>query len=164
MTSNLGSADSERNNIGFGDMEKSGEDDKALKDFFKPEFRNRLDLVCKFNKLDMLSIKKIVIKFTDELKKSLLEKHNITLNLSEPVVEYLADKGYDKKMGARPLARKIDEMIRVPLSKKILFERINSANVMAVLNENQEIDFSVSQKVTAMVGEDGIIQVEPGRP
>jgi ATP-dependent Clp protease ATP-binding subunit ClpA len=67
-------------------------------------------------------------------------------------------------MGARPLARKIDEMIRVPLSKKILFERINSANVMAVLNENQEIDFSVSQKVTAMVGEDGIIQVEPGRP
>jgi ATP-dependent Clp protease ATP-binding subunit ClpA len=145
-------------------MEKSGEDDKALKDFFKPEFRNRLDLVCKFNKLDMLSIKKIVIKFTDELKKSLLEKHNITLNLSEPVVEYLADKGYDKKMGARPLARKIDEMIRVPLSKKILFERINSANVMAVLNENQEIDFSVSQKVTAMVGEDGIIQVEPGRP
>ena len=164
MTSNLGSADSERNNIGFGDMEKSGEDEKALKDFFKPEFRNRLDLVCKFNKLDMLSIKKIVIKFTDELKKSLLEKHNITLNLSEPVVEYLADKGYDKKMGARPLARKIDEMIRVPLSKKILFERINSANVMAVLNENQEIDFSVSQKVTAMVGEDGIIQVEPGRP
>ena len=164
MTSNLGSSDGERNNIGFGDMEKSGEDDKALKEFFKPEFRNRLDLVCKFNKLDMLSIKKIVIKFTDELKKSLLEKHNITLNLSEPVVEYLADKGYDKKMGARPLARKIDEMIRVPLSKKILFERINSANIMAVLNENQEIDFSVSQKVTAMVGEDGIIQVEPGRP
>lgn len=164
MTSNLGSSDGERNNIGFGDMEKSGEDDKALKEFFKPEFRNRLDLVCKFNKLDMLSIKKIVIKFTDELKKSLLDKHNITLNLSEPVVEYLADKGYDKKMGARPLARKIDEMIRVPLSKKILFERINSANVMAVLNENQEIDFSVSQKVTAMVGEDGIIQVEPGRP
>ena len=164
MTSNLGSSDNERNNIGFGDMEKSGEDDRALKEFFKPEFRNRLDLVCKFNKLDMLSIKKIVIKFTDELKKSLLDKHNITLNLSEPVVEYLADKGYDKKMGARPLARKIDEMIRVPLSKKILFERINSANVMAVLNENQEIDFSVSQKVTAMVGEDGIIQVEPGRP
>ena len=164
MTSNLGSSDNERNNIGFGDMEKSGEDDRALKEFFKPEFRNRLDLVCKFNKLDMLSIKKIVIKFTDELKKSLLEKHNITLNLSEPVVEYLADKGYDKKMGARPLARKIDEMIRVPLSKKILFERINSANVMAVLNENQEIDFSVSQKITAMVGEDGIIQVEPGRP
>jgi ATP-dependent Clp protease ATP-binding subunit ClpA len=164
MTSNLGSADSERNNIGFGSPEKIGEDDKALKEFFKPEFRNRLDLVCKFNKLDNLSIKKIVIKFTEELKKSLLDKHNITFNLSEPVVEYLAEQGYDKKMGARPLARKIDELIRVPLSKKILFERINSSNIMAVLNENQEIDFSVAQKVTAKVGDDGIIQVEPGRP
>ena len=164
MTSNLGSSDNERNNIGFGDMEKSGEDDRALKEFFKPEFRNRLDLVCKFNKLDMLSIKKIVIKFTEELKKSLAEKHNITLNLSEPVVEYLAEVGYDKKMGARPLARKIDELIRVPLSKKILFERINSANIMAVMNENQEITFNVTQKSIATVGEDGIIQVEPGRP
>lgn len=164
MTSNLGSADSERNNIGFGSQEKIGEDDKALKEFFKPEFRNRLDLVCKFNKLDDLSIKKIVIKFTEELKKSLLDKHNITFNLSEPVVEYLAEKGYDKKMGARPLARKIDELIRVPLSKKILFERINSSNIMAVLNENREIDFSVAQKVTAKVGDDGIIQIEPGRP
>jgi ATP-dependent Clp protease ATP-binding subunit ClpA len=164
MTSNLGSSDSERNNIGFGSQEKVGEDDKALKEFFKPEFRNRLDLVCKFNKLDNLSIKKIVIKFTDELKKSLLDKHNITFNLSEPVVDYLAEKGYDKKMGARPLARKIDELIRVPLSKKILFERINSSNVMAVLNENQEIDFTVTQKVIAKVGDDGIIQVEPGRP
>jgi ATP-dependent Clp protease ATP-binding subunit ClpA len=164
MTSNLGSADSERNNIGFGSQEKIGEDDKALKEFFKPEFRNRLDLVCKFNKLDNLSIKKIVIKFTEELKKSLLDKHNITFNLSEPVVEYLAEQGYDKKMGARPLARKIDELIRVPLSKKILFERINSSNIMAVLNENQEIDFNVAQKVTAKVGDDGIIQVEPGRP
>ncbi len=164
MTSNLGSSDSERNNIGFGSQEKVGEDDKALKEFFKPEFRNRLDLICKFNKLDNLSIKKIVIKFTDELKKSLLDKHNITFNLSEPVVDYLAEKGYDKKMGARPLARKIDELIRVPLSKKILFERINSSNVMAVLNENQEIDFTVTQKVIAKVGDDGIIQVEPGRP
>ena len=159
MTSNLGSADGERNNIGFSDQEKKGEDERALKEFFKPEFRNRLDLVCKFQKLDMLSIKKIVVKFTEELKKSLLEKHNITLNLSEPVVEYLADKGYDKKMGARPLARKIDELIRVPLSKKILFERIKDANIIAHL-ENDEITFNINQKSSARVGEDGIITVE----
>ena len=158
LTSNLGSADNERNNIGFGDLEKSGEDDKALKQFFKPEFRNRLDMVCKFNKLDTLSIKKIVVKFVEELKKPLLEKHNITLNLSEPVVDYLAEVGYDSKMGARPLARKIDELIRVPLSKKILFERINTANIMAVLNGDQ-ILFEVTPKQTAHVGEDGIIQV-----
>ena len=159
LTSNLGSVDGEKNNIGFGDLQKTGEDDRALKEFFKPEFRNRLDKVCKFKKLDMLSIKKIVVKFTEDVKKLLLEKHNITLNLSEPVVEYLADKGYDSKMGARPLARKIDELIRVPLSKKVLFEQIKNANIMANLVDNN-IDFVVTNKVTAKVGEDGIIQVE----
>ena len=159
LTSNLGSADNERNNIGFGDLEKSGEDDKALKQFFKPEFRNRLDMVCKFNKLDTLSIKKIVVKFIEDLKKPLLEKHNINLNLSESVVEYLAEQGYDSKMGARPLARKIDELVRVPLSKKILFERINNANVMAVMND-KEISFEITPKQSAHVGEDGIIHVE----
>jgi len=159
LTSNLGSADGERNNIGFGDLQKTGEDDKAFKDFFKPEFRNRLDKVCKFKKLDMLSIKKIVVKFTEDIKRLLLEKHNITLNLSEPVVEYLAEKGYDSKMGARPLARKIDELIRVPLSKKILFEKINNANIMVNLVAG-EIEFAVTNKVTAKVGDDGIIQVE----
>jgi ATP-dependent Clp protease ATP-binding subunit ClpA len=158
LTSNLGSADSEKNAIGFGTQEKTGEDDKALKEFFKPEFRNRLDMVCKFKKLDMLSIKKIVIKFTEDVKKSLLEKHNITLNLSEPVIEYLADKGYDNKMGARPLARKIDEMIRVPLSKKILFERIKDSNIMAII-ENDEIVFNVTNKVTAKLNDQGIIEV-----
>ena len=165
LTSNLGSADSERNNIGFGTQEKSGEDDKALKQFFKPEFRNRLDMVCKFNKLDTLSIKKIVVKFTDDLKKSLLEKHNITLNFSEPAIEHLAEVGYDSKMGARPLARKIDELIRVPLSKKILFERVSNANIMAVM-DGDKIDFTISNKKTARVGENGIIEVEsePGRP
>lgn len=159
MTSNLGSSDSEKNNIGFGSQEKLGEDDKALKEFFKPEFRNRLDLVCKFNKLDMLSIKKIVIKFTDDLKKSLLEKHNITINFSEPVVEYLAEKGYDKSMGARPLARKIDELIRVPLSKKILFEQIKNSNIMVQLEEDN-ISFMVTQKTIAMVDENGFIKVQ----
>jgi len=159
LTSNLGSADNERNNIGFGSLEKTGEDDKALKQFFKPEFRNRLDLICKFNKLDSLSIKKIVVKFLEEVKKPLLEKHNITLNLSEPVVEHLADKGYDPKMGARPLGRKIDELIRVPLSKKILFERIKDANIMATM-ENGEVVFNVTAKQTARVGNDGIIEVE----
>jgi ATP-dependent Clp protease ATP-binding subunit ClpA len=158
MTSNLGSADGERLNIGFGSQDKIGEDDKALKEFFKPEFRNRLDLVCKFNKLDMLSIKKIVIKFTEDLKKSLVEKHNITLTLTESVVEYLADKGYDKKMGARPLARKIDELIRVPLSKKILFEQIKNANIVVNL-ANDTVEFVVSNKMTAKVNEDGIIEV-----
>ena len=159
MTSNLGSSDSERNNIGFGSQEKTGEDDRALKEFFKPEFRNRVDLICKFNKLDTLAIKKIVIKFTDDLKKSLVDKHDIVLNLSEPVVEYLAEQGYDKKMGARPLARKIDELIRVPLSKKVLFERIKSATINCVMTDGA-IDFAVTHKLTAKVNENGLIVLD----
>jgi ATP-dependent Clp protease ATP-binding subunit ClpA len=158
MTSNLGSSDSERNNIGFGSQEKSGEDDKALKEFFKPEFRNRLDLICKFAKLDTLAIKKIVVKFTEDLKNILLEKHNITLTLTEPVIEYLAEQGYDKKMGARPLARKIDELIRVPLSKKILFERIKNANITATM-DNGKIQYNIFQHNTARVNQDGIIEI-----
>lgn len=158
MTSNLGSSDSERNNIGFGTQEKTGEDDKAIKEFFKPEFRNRVDLICKFKKLDMLAIKKIVVKFTEELKHTLLDKHNISLNLSESVVEYLAENGYDSKMGARPLARKIDELIRVPLSKKILFERIKNATINTSMIDGK-IEFNSVQKQVARVGEDGIIEI-----
>jgi ATP-dependent Clp protease ATP-binding subunit ClpA len=158
LTSNLGSADNEKNTIGFGDLQKTGEDDKAFRDFFKPEFRNRLDKVCKFKKLDALSIKKIVVKFTQDVKKALLDKHNITFNLTESVVEYLAEKGYDNKMGARPLSRKIDELIRVPLSKKILFEKIKNASIMADLIDNQ-IVFNVSNKLTAKLNEDGTIDV-----
>jgi ATP-dependent Clp protease ATP-binding subunit ClpA len=158
MTSNLGSSDSERNNIGFGTQEKIGEDDKAIKEFFKPEFRNRVDLICKFKKLDMLAIKKIVVKFSEELKHTLLDKHNISLNLSESVVEYLAENGYDSKMGARPLARKIDELIRVPLSKKILFERIKNATINTSMIDGK-IEFNSVQKQVARVGEDGIIEI-----
>ena len=158
MTSNLGSSDGEKNVIGFGSQEKTGEDDKALKEFFKPEFRNRIDLITKFGKLDTLAIKKIVVKFTDELKKSLKDTHDITFNLSEPVVNYLAEKGYDNKMGARPLSRKIDELIRVPLSKKILFERLKNSTITANLN-GEDIRFDVAQKINVEVDDNGFINV-----
>jgi ATP-dependent Clp protease ATP-binding subunit ClpA len=148
MTSNLGSADGERNNIGFGDQSKTGEDDRAFKEFFKPELRNRIDMICKFSKLDTLAIKKIVIKFVNQLKTGLKNNHNLTLNLSEEVVEHLGNVGYDSKMGARPLSRKIDELIRVPLSKRILFERLKNATITATLVDNK-IEFTVVEvKIT----------------
>ena len=159
MTSNLGATDSERNMIGFGDQERKGEDDKALKEFFKPEFRNRIDLITKFNKLDTLAIKKIVIKFTDDLKKSLKDTHDITLHLSEAVVNHLAEKGYDKKMGARPLSRKIDELIRVPLSKKILFERIKNATINVHTDVEGQIVFDIQHRLLPSIGSDGIITI-----
>jgi ATP-dependent Clp protease ATP-binding subunit ClpA len=159
MTSNLGARDSEKNNIGFGAQEKTGEDDKAVKEFFKPEFRNRVDLICKFNKLDTLAIKKIVVKFADELKKSLKSAHDINLVLSEPVVDYLAEQGYDSKMGARPLARKIDELIRVPLGKRIIFDTIKNSTVYATLVDDK-IEFTATKNIVAKVGYDGVITVE----
>ena len=137
MTSNLGARDNENNNIGFStDLEKSGEEDRAMKEFFRPELRNRIDKICKFTKLDTLAIKKIVVKFLDHLKSSVAEK-NIRLFFSEAVIELLADKGYDSKMGARPLNRKIDELIRVPLSKRILFEQLTDCALNVELQDDK---------------------------
>jgi ATP-dependent Clp protease ATP-binding subunit ClpA len=151
LTSNLGAADNERNNIGFGrELERSGEDDRAVKDFFKPEFRNRLDAICKFNKLDQLSMKKIVIKFVNEMNELLTDKH-LRVKLSEAAVDHLVEQGFDSKMGARPLARKINELIKVPLSKKILFEAIPTNSTILVDYANKTIVFDVQPLVTTVL-------------
>jgi ATP-dependent Clp protease ATP-binding subunit ClpA len=160
MTSNLGARDNENNNIGFAQsLERTGSEDKAMKEFFKPELRNRIDQVCKFTKLDTLAIKKIVIKFVDELKASLSSK-TIRLTLSEDIIDLLAEKGYDNKMGARPLSRKIDELIRTPLSKKILFDRLSNCNIQAVL-KNDAIEFEIDQVlIQPTVNSEGYIVLE----
>ena len=106
LTSNLGAADNEKNNIGFGrSLERTGEDDRAVKEFFKPEFRNRLDAICKFNKLDQLSMRKIVVKFVNEMNELLTDK-NIRVKLTEAAVDHLVEQGFDSKMGARQLAQR----------------------------------------------------------
>jgi ATP-dependent Clp protease ATP-binding subunit ClpA len=122
LTSNLGAADSERNSIGFNKTTNDASD-KAVKDYFKPEFRNRLDGICKFNKLDDLSIRKIVAKFINELNDLLAEK-GVSITASEALIEHIIKEGFDPKMGARPLGRKVGEIIKLPLSKKILFENV----------------------------------------
>ena len=164
MTSNLGARDNETNNIGFGQsLEKTGSEDKAMKDFFKPELRNRIDQVCKFVKLDNLAIKKVVVKFVDELKATLADRR-INLTLTEPVIDLLVDKGYDSKMGARPLSRKIDELIRVPLSKRILFDRLENCDICAVL-EGDQIKFVTNNIATGSgVDEQGYIVIDQINP
>jgi len=156
LTSNLGARDSESNQIGFGSQEKSGEDDRAVKEFFKPEMRNRIDQTVKFSKLDTLAVKKVVVKFLDELKLSLAAK-NINFTASEEVIDQLARDGYDAKMGARPLGRKIDQLLRVPLSKQILFDRLDNCNIQAVLLDGR-IEFVVERIAVPVVGDDGIIK------
>jgi ATP-dependent Clp protease ATP-binding subunit ClpA len=161
MTSNLGARDNENNNIGFStSLDKAGEEDRALKDFFKPELRNRIDKICKFGKLDQLAIKKIVIKFVDEIKQSLTDK-NIKLSLTERSVNYIAEQGYDPKMGARPLSRKIDELIRVPLSKHILFDRWNNCDINIDLVDGALVFNTQSNNDTqAQVDNNGFIVVD----
>jgi len=166
LTSNLGARDNENNNIGFGtDLERTGSEDKALKEYFKPELRNRLDAIVKFNKLDTLSIKKIVNKFLSQLKKN-LSKKGISINVTEPVVEYLADVGYDKKMGARPLSRKIDELLKVPLSEKILFESLRDTDIIVKLTAEKTIEFvnKNSGGQEAAVNSDGLIVLDQFKP
>ena len=164
MTSNLGARDNENNNIGFGQsLERTGEEDRAMKNFFKPELRNRIDQICKFTKLDRLAIKKVVVKFVDELKTS-LQARNIKLTLTEPVIDLLADQGYDPKMGARPLGRKIDELIRVPLSKKILFDQLTDCSLCADLVDGK-IEFRNENMLPApVVNDEGYIVLDQFKP
>ena len=122
MTSNLGASEMEKNSIGFGSLEREGEDDKAMNDFFRPEFRNRINAICKFNKLDNLSQRKIVIKIVQELTEQLRVK-GISLHIDEASVDYILNKGYDAKMGARPLDRTIDRLLRIPISRKLLVDK-----------------------------------------
>ena len=165
LTSNLGSADNERNSIGFGrSLERSGEDDKAVKDFFKPEFRNRLDAVIKFNKLDQISIRKIVEKFVVEMN-DLLSDKQIKILLSSSATDYIISQGYDNKMGARPLARKINELIKVPLSKRILFENIKACTIKVDYTDKIEFDIKDSEFVLYnsspnMIDENGYIVLD----
>jgi ATP-dependent Clp protease ATP-binding subunit ClpA len=131
MTSNLGAEENERNNIGFGPSERTGEDDKALKKFFPPEFRNRLDAVIKFDKLSKETMKSVVKKFLLELNTMTIEK-DVEVNATDDAIEFLMTKGFDAKLGARPLQRVIDDEIKKPLSKMILFGELTTGGMVEV--------------------------------
>jgi ATP-dependent Clp protease ATP-binding subunit ClpA len=143
MTSNLGAADNERNTIGFGDLERDGEDDKAVKKFFAPEFRNRLDAIIKFTKLSQEVVVQIVGKFIGELNSQLKDK-GIIIEADKTALKWLATKGYDSKMGARPLARLIDNELKSPLSRRVLFGDLVDGGKVKVSVDSDKIIFDVS--------------------
>ena len=122
MTTNLGAEMAERNTIGFGSLERTGEEEAAFKEFFRPEFRNRISGVCKFNKLDDLSKRKVVMKFIKSLEAQLQEK-SIRIIVNEQAIDKIIEIGYDNKMGARPLDRCINKYLRVPISRQILVDK-----------------------------------------
>ena len=154
MTTNLGAEANEQNNIGFArDFERTGEEDVAMKQFFRPEFRNRLDAVCKFNQLDDLSKRKVVIKFVTELEEQLREK-NLSLHVDEPSVDYLLKRGFDSRMGARPMARTVDKLLRIPISKKLLLDKVSNCKIkVRVVNKKLLIKFIKNVGTTTKVKE-----------
>jgi ATP-dependent Clp protease ATP-binding subunit ClpA len=143
MTSNLGARDNESNSIGFGSLGKEDEDDKAVKKFFAPEFRNRLDAIVKFAGLEKVTVCEIVKKFTKELNDQLKEK-GIEVVLNKDAVNWFADKGYDRKMGARPLGRLIDNKLKSPLSRRVLFGDLVDGGRVSVGVENDDLTFTVT--------------------
>ena len=121
LTSNLGARDAEKHGIGFGN-ESINDDaqDQAVKSFFAPEFRNRLDAVVQFKKLDQTLMKSVTVKFLKELE-DMLEPRNIVIEYDEETVDWLTKRGFTPSMGARPMSRLINEKVKKPLSKQILF-------------------------------------------
>ena len=145
LTSNLGAEEMERANLGFGEAERT-EDEDAMKRFFAPEFRNRLDAVVKFSKLGKDTMKSIVKKFLLELNTMTVEKR-VEVNASEEAIEYLINKGFDAKMGARPLSRIIDDEIKKPLSRMILFGELQEGGRVEVTVKDDKlvIEYKKSQ-------------------
>ena len=146
MTSNLGAEENERNNIGFGKSERTGEDDVAMKKFFPPEFRNRLDAVIKFDKLAEPTMKSIVKKFLLELNTMTIEK-DVEVNATDTAIDHLVKKGFDAKLGARPLQRVIDDEIKKPLSKMMLFGELTAGGMVEVglKDEKLTVDFKAKK-------------------
>jgi ATP-dependent Clp protease ATP-binding subunit ClpA len=131
MTTNAGASEMAKSAIGFGSSKRTGEDEEAINRLFTPEFRNRLDAIIPFAPLPSEVIHKVVQKFVMQLEAQLSER-GVTFDLSEPAIAWLATRGYDEKMGARPLGRVIQEYIKKPLANEILFGKLKKGGLVKV--------------------------------
>jgi ATPases with chaperone activity, ATP-binding subunit len=132
MTTNAGAMEQAKEAIGFTRSEREDEDISAIERLFSPEFRNRLDATIKFNPLPKSVILQVVDKFILQLEAQLLDR-NVSIELSRKAAEWLAEKGYDSKMGARPLSRLIQEEIKKPLADDLLFGKLSKGGMVKVL-------------------------------
>jgi ATP-dependent Clp protease ATP-binding subunit ClpA len=137
MTTNAGAQDLAKAAIGFGRGKREGDDKEAINKIFSPEFRNRLDAIIPFSNLPEDVVHKVVEKFVMQLEAQLADR-NITFDLSEDATAWLARKGYDETMGARPLARVIEENIKRPLAEEILFGKLAKGGNVRVLVEKDD--------------------------
>jgi ATP-dependent Clp protease ATP-binding subunit ClpA len=136
MTTNAGASDLAKAAIGFNRSKREGDDEEAINRMFSPEFRNRLDAVIPFASLPPEVISKVVEKFVFQLEAQLGDR-NITIELTPEANTWLAEKGYDEKFGARPLARVIQEHIKKPLAEEILFGALKDGGIVRVLVEEK---------------------------
>ena len=149
LTTNAGAQSAEKLKIGFGAQEKEYED-KELKKFFAPEFRNRLDGIITFNKLGKETMYKIVNKFIDEVREQVKDK-GVRIKINDAAIDLLIEKGFDAKMGARPLQRVIDQMIKRPMSKMLLFGELKDGGNLQITVENNELKLTKKVKVVKPV-------------
>ncbi len=143
MTSNAGAADQAKAAFGFGRNRREGEDTAAIERTFTPEFRNRLDAVISFAPLSREIIVQVVEKFILQLEAQLIDR-GVHIELSQEAAEWLAEKGYDDKMGARPLGRVIQETIKKPLAEELLFGRLTKGGVVKVRLEDDKPVFDIT--------------------
>ena len=147
MTTNAGAADMVKEAIGFGREGRPGEDEDAIKRMFTPEFRNRLDAVIPFAALTQEIVGRVVEKFVMQLEAQLADR-NVTIELSSGAKEWLAERGYDRLYGARPLARVIQEHIKKPLAEELLFGRLVKGGSVTVTLKDKALDFEVIEAST----------------
>jgi ATP-dependent Clp protease ATP-binding subunit ClpA len=137
MTTNAGAQDMSRASMGFNTQDHTSDGTEIIKKTFSPEFRNRLDAIIPFNPLDIDVIKTVVDKFLVELQAQLDEK-KVQLEVSEQARDWIADKGYDKTMGARPMQRLIQEKIKKPLAEEILFGQFSSRGGVVYVDQEED--------------------------
>jgi ATP-dependent Clp protease ATP-binding subunit ClpA len=141
MTSNVGARDLTQTKLGFGERAGGGEDDKAYKNLFSPEFRNRLDARIPFLALDAATMKSVVDTFLRELSAQLADR-SVVVTLTDAARAYLADKGYDKLYGARPMARLIENEIKRPLSEELLFGKLEHGGRVLIDHDGDKLTFA----------------------
>lgn len=141
MTSNAGASEMGKNAMGFGRESRGGEDTAAIERIFTPEFRNRLDAIISFGALPKPVIMQVVDKFVLQLEAQLIDR-NVHIELTPKATEWLADKGYDIKMGARPLSRVIQEHIKKPLAEELLFGKLMKGGLVKVVVKNGKLELT----------------------
>lgn len=145
MTTNAGAEEGSRASIGFTQQDHATDSLKVIERGFSPEFRNRLDAIVQFKSLDMAVVGSVVDKFIFELE-ALLANKNVTLTLEPAARTWLAEHGYDAKMGARPMARLIQEKIKKPLAEDLLFGRLANGGHVRIYVENDALAFAIESK------------------